>query len=108
MNYTTNFSSAGFRFVELFGLPSGYEPPTGGAQPTVTAQFIHTDVPRAGRVTLGDVTGTNGTTDVLNKIYKMVRRKNTEEITAKKDSRTCFYCAFTKPCCKLVLSFQPA
>lgn len=72
IRYTTNFSSAGFRFVEIFGLPSEYEPPAPGEPPTITAQFIHTDVPRAGHVTLGAVIAPGGTEDVLNRIYKMV------------------------------------
>lgn len=71
IDYTTNFSSAGFRYVELFGMPKEYKPLL--STPTLSADFIHTDVERSGTVELGIVSASpNGTPNVLNRIQNMV------------------------------------
>jgi hypothetical protein len=64
-HHRPEFMYAGFRFVQLWGLPEGVEPTT----QTLVQHFVHSDVPEVGVVHLPrTVASPNGTPDVLNRV----------------------------------------
>eukprot|EP01052_Picozoa_sp_SAG31_P024326 SAG31_NODE_2062_length_6536_cov_8.777691_3_plen_352_part_00 len=64
--YTPSFTYHGFRFVAIRGLPAGYKV----TDETLTAHFVHSDLPKTGYLQLPEVAGADqGTEDILNGIY---------------------------------------
>ena len=73
IEYSPFFSTAGFRFVTISGLPASFKPPLS----MLTSHFTHTDVAPYGDLKLAAVAaegnGTLATADVLNGIHHLVR-----------------------------------
>jgi alpha-L-rhamnosidase len=73
IDYTPHFSTAGFRYVTVSGLPSTFTPPLS----MLTSHFTHTDVRPYGTLDLAPVdaegNGTFSTPDVLNGIHHLTR-----------------------------------
>jgi hypothetical protein len=66
--YTPSFTYHGFRYVAVRGLPVDYD----FTEDTLTAHFVHSDVPTTGTLTLptiNAVPGGHNTTDVLNRVW---------------------------------------
>lgn len=73
IEYTPFFSTAGFRFVTMSGLPPSFQP----SLSMLTSHFTHTDVAPYGNLKLAPVAAqgnaTYATADVLNGIHHLVR-----------------------------------
>ena len=55
VEYTPYFAAAGFRFAKVVGLPDHFAPTPDGPAPTVTANFVHTDVRPVGNLVMAPV-----------------------------------------------------
>jgi hypothetical protein len=64
--YRPEFMYAGFRYVQLWGLPAGVEP----TKETLVQHFVHSDVPEVGAAQFPPMVAAspNGTADILNRL----------------------------------------
>lgn len=73
VDYTPFFAAAGFRYVTVSGLPSGFTV----TEDMLLSHFVHTDVRTVGNLRLAKVsaegTATSATPDILNSIHHLVR-----------------------------------